>query len=60
MTLSQADEVMGEPTGVFQGQHQWEAYQWHFTAFANSDGTIRQMDSTEDGSTPRNIERAVR
>jgi hypothetical protein len=51
MTLSEADEIMGEPTGVFQGQHQWEAFQWHFTAFANSDGTIRQLDSTEDGST---------
>jgi len=52
MTLSEADEIMGEPTGVFEEQHQWGAFEWSFTAFANSDGTIRQLDSTEDGSTP--------
>jgi hypothetical protein len=52
MTLAEADELMGEPTGVFAEQHEWDAYQWSFTAFANSDGTVRQLDSSEDGSTP--------
>ena len=52
MSLAEADTIMGEPTSVFESQHEWDAFQWHFTAFANSDGTIRQLDSTEDGSTP--------
>lgn len=51
-TLAVADDIMGTPTYASAEQHQWEAFEWHFTAFANSDGTIRQMDSTEDGSTP--------
>jgi hypothetical protein len=52
MNLEEADEIMGEPTLTFQGQHLWDAYQWHFTALAKSDWTIRQLDSTEEGSTP--------
>jgi hypothetical protein len=52
MNLVQAQEIMGKPTLTFHGQHLWDAYQWHFTALAKSDWTIRQLDSTEEGSTP--------
>lgn len=27
MTLSEADEIMGDPTGVFEEQHQWGAFE---------------------------------
>ncbi len=51
MTLDQADQIMGKPTGSFSDQHDWQGFQWSFDAFINSDGTIRQLDSTEDGAT---------
>jgi hypothetical protein len=51
MTLADADAIMGKPTGTFSDQHEWDGFQWSFTAFINSDGTIRQLDSTEQGAT---------
>jgi hypothetical protein len=52
MTLAEADRIMGKPTEKFSDQHDWIGFQWQFDAFIKSDGTIQQLQSTEEGSTP--------
>lgn len=46
ITKEQLVAIMGKPTGVPEMQMYWSAHQYHFTAFLNPDGTVKQLDIT--------------
>lgn len=46
ITKEQLVAIMGKPTGVPEMQMYWSAHQYHFTAFLNADGTVKQLDIT--------------
>ena len=59
MTKDEVIEIMGEPTGQFEGtnpQLNYDAFEYGFTAFFGVDGTVRQLDANTINLAPEQVE----